>query len=192
MNLEKRLKEREGGKWNHDKWYAFGRSQNLTQMDGPKLIIQVLSINPRVIYDDRNLYMTGGGSGPFYGIRPKLDGINIFFLMGILNSKLFGNIIAKQSTPMRGGYIKFSKQYIEDFPICEIENSKKEKELHSKVVSLVKQIIDLHKKVKKAKVSHEKEIMDRQIKITNDQIDRLVFELYGLTDKEIDLIDQGL
>lgn len=61
--------------------------------------------------------MTGGGSGPFYGFHPKNAEFPIKYLLGILNSALFGWIVKAQSTNLRSGYIKFSKQYIETAPI---------------------------------------------------------------------------
>jgi hypothetical protein len=41
------LRERENGKWHHGQWYAFSRTQNMTQMEGPKLIVQVLAQSGR-------------------------------------------------------------------------------------------------------------------------------------------------
>ncbi len=187
---EKTLRERERGKWDHEQWYAFGRSQNLTQMEDPKLIIQVLSLSPRWIYDDRSLYMTGGGGGPFYGLRPQKDDINIFYLLGILNSRLFGYIIANQSTQMRGGYIRFSKQYIETSPIRTIDFSNPEDVAkHDKLVSLVENMLELQKKHHETRMERDKELYERQIKVVDAQIDRLVYELYGLTAEEIKVIE---
>ncbi len=189
-SYEKILQERERGKWNHEQWYAFGRSQNLTQMEDPKLIIQVLSLSPRWIYDDRHLYMTGGGGGPFYGLKPKTDDIHILYLMGILNSKLFGFIVANQSTKMRGGYIRFSKQYIESAPICTIDFSNpNDKARHDKMVSLVGQMLDLHKRLGEVKTPDEKVRIQRQIEATDGEIDKVVYGLYGLTEDEIKVVE---
>ena len=188
---EKILQDRERGKWNHEQWYAFGRSQNLTQMEDPKLIIQVLSLSPRWIYDDRHLYMTGGGGGPFYGLKPKTDDIHILYLMGILNSKLFGFIVANQSTKMRGGYIRFSKQYIESAPIRTIDFSNpKDKARHDKMVSLVSQMLDLHKRLSVARAPDEKTMIQRQIEAADSEIDKLVYELYGLTVEEKKIVEE--
>jgi hypothetical protein len=40
--------------------------------------------------------------------------------------------------------------------------------------------------------THERELLERQIqiKITDNQIDRLVYELYGLTDEEIKILEE--
>jgi predicted type IV restriction endonuclease len=187
-----RLTARERGKWDHAQWYAFGRSQNLTMMEGPKLIIQVMSIGPRIIYDDENFYMTGRGSGPFYGIRQKDDRVDLLLLCGIMNSKLFGYIIQNQSTPMRGGYIKFSKQYIETAPIPILDqNQKKDKAIHDRMVELVERMLDLNKRLHAATLAQEKEMIQRQIDATDRQIDNLVYELYDLTDEEIKTVEEA-
>lgn len=192
-NNQSALKDREKGKWNHKQWYAFGRSQNLTQMDEPKLIIQVLSLNPRWIYDDASLYMTGGGSGPFYGLRPLNPEVNMFYMMGILNSKLFGFIIANQSTKMRGGYIKYSKQYIEKAPFHIINlQDPAETNIHDKIVLLVKQMLQLNKNLANTKIPNDKKMIQRQIDATDKQINNLVYELYDLTDEEIQIVEDSV
>jgi hypothetical protein len=39
------------------------------------------------------------------------------------------------------------------------------------------------------KTPYDKTRIERQINATDHQIDHLVYELYGLTDKEIDIVD---
>jgi len=43
----------------------------------------------------------------------------------------------------------------------------------------------LHKQLPKAKTPHEQESLKRTIEATDNQIDALVYELYGLTEEEI-------
>ena len=52
-------------------WYRYGRSQSLTKFDSPKLILPVLSTEPRCAYDDADIVVTGGGNGPYYLVRPR-------------------------------------------------------------------------------------------------------------------------
>jgi len=40
-------------------------------------------------------------------------------------------------------------------------------------------------------LGHEKSLIQRQIDATDKQIDRLVYELYGLTDKEIRIVEEA-
>jgi hypothetical protein len=42
-----------------------------------------------------------------------------------------------------------------------------------------------------AKIPHEGELIERQIKATNQQIDSLVYDLYGLTEEEIRIVEEG-
>jgi hypothetical protein len=159
-------------------------------MEAPKLIIQVTANHPTVIYDDRSTYITGGGSGPFYGLRPADQTLNMFFLMGIVSSKVFGYYVRQQSTPLRGGYYKFSKQYIQSFPIRTIDfTSPADVARHDQVVTLVERMLELHRKLAAEQVPHARTVLQRQIDATDRQIDALVYELYGLTDAEIAIVE---
>ena len=189
---KKLLTDRENGKWNNDKWYAFGRTQNLTQMQNPKLIIQVISKNGRYTYDQLGIHFTGGGNGPYYGLRYK-DPDNphsIHYLQGILCSKLSDFYLHKISSPFRGGYWSYGKRFIEKIPIHTINfNDAIEVSKHDKMVKLVDKMIQLNKKLSETKVPPEKQLIQRQIDATDKMIDSLVYELYGLTDEEIEIVD---
>ena len=56
-------------------------------------------------------------------------------------------------------------------------------------MSLVEQMLELHKKLGGAKLSSEKEMIQRRIDATDSEIDRLVYDLYGLTDEEIKIVE---
>jgi len=43
--------------------------------------------------------------------------------------------------------------------------------------------------LRKAKTPHEQESLQRQIAATDNQIDALVYELYGLTEEEIEAVE---
>jgi hypothetical protein len=182
---EAELRRRDNGRWNHDEWYAFGRSQNLTEMQAQKIVIQVTAVHPTVILDSAGLCMTGGGAGPFYGIRPRpAAGIDMLYLLGVLSSKLFGWVVRTQSTPLRGGYVKYSKQYIEKAPIRHPD-----RERQDVMVQLGERMLSLHGHLSNAKTPHDQSSLRSQIAATDRQIDHLVYELYGLTDAEIRIVE---
>ena len=52
-------------------------------------------------------------------------------------------------------------------------------------------MLDLHKKLRTVKTPHEKETLQRQIDAVDDQIDKLVYELYDLTEDEIRIVERG-
>jgi hypothetical protein len=54
---------------------------------------------------------------------------------------------------------------------------------------LVQRMLDLHNQLTAAGVSYIKETIQRQIGLTDRQIDALVYELYGLSDAEIAIVE---
>lgn len=50
-------------------------------------------------------------------------------------------------------------------------------------------MLKLHKDLPRAKTPHELESIQRQIATTDRQIDSLVYELYGLTEGEIGIVE---
>ena len=55
-------------------------------------------------------------------------------------------------------------------------------------MELVAAQLDLHKRAS-AGTDHDKTLLARQIEATDRQIDRLVYELYGLTEEEIGIVE---
>jgi len=188
------LESRERGKWKHEKWYAFGRTQNLNEMEQVKIITPSIAQFTSFVLDttDYNYFVgSGGGGGGGYGVVLHDQSLKSYnFVLGILNSKLIDWYVKLISTPFRGGYYAYNRQYIEKIPICTIDPSNPEDVTkHDKVVSLVKQMLELHKKLGGAKLSNEKEMIQRRIDATDSEIDRLVYDLYGLTDEEIKIVE---
>ncbi|MBN1814559.1 MAG: hypothetical protein JXA14_22155, partial [Anaerolineae bacterium] len=61
--------------------------------------------------------------------------------------------------------------------------------LHDKTVALVERMLALHRKLAAATLPADKRLYQRQIDATDAQIDALVYELYGLTEEEIEIVE---
>ncbi len=59
----------------------------------------------------------------------------------------------------------------------------------AKIIELVERMLALHKQLPDACTPHEKTALERQIEATDGQIDALVYELYGLTEEEIRIVE---
>jgi hypothetical protein len=57
------------------------------------------------------------------------------------------------------------------------------------MVGLVEGMLALQRQVAEAAVPHLKTTLQRQIDATDREIDRLVYELYGLTEEEIGIVE---
>jgi hypothetical protein len=52
-------------------------------------------------------------------------------------------------------------------------------------------MLELHERLAGAKIERERTVIGHQISATDRQIDRLVYELYGLTDEEIRIVEEA-
>ncbi|NCO35884.1 MAG: hypothetical protein GW893_18740 [Armatimonadetes bacterium] len=63
---------------------------------------------------------------------------------------------------------------------------------HDRMVELVEQMLDLHKRLAYAQTPHDKHLLQRQIAATDQSRrvgNRLVYELYELTEEEIGIVE---
>jgi hypothetical protein len=64
-------------------------------------------------------------------------------------------------------------------------------EKHDDMVRLVDEMLDLHKRLAVAKSDADRTRLERAVKTTDRRIDALVYELYGLTEEEIAVVEGG-
>jgi hypothetical protein len=120
----------------------------------------------------------------------NLENHQISYILGILNSKLASYYLRQVCPPKLAGYLKYSATCLSDTPIRVIEFSSKSERLHHDTIAgAVDQMIDLQKSVSVARTPQEKTSLGRQIAATDAQIDRVVYELYGLTPEEIAIVE---
>ena len=132
------------------------------EFEKPKIMYQVLQVKPCFIYDDKNQYCNNS-----MWIIPKDDKC----LVGILNSKMGWWLISKYCTAIQNGYQLIWK-YFGQIPIPIVQNQKGD------IVKIVDQVIDSKKQNPKIDTS-----------ALEAEIDRLVYQLYGLTDEEIRIVE---
>ncbi len=166
-----------GGTKNREKHEAFPKI--LLRKTGNKLVAH---LDDQGIYAEQSVYL----------LLPQPN-INPSFVISILNSKLLQYLFQNCfiTNPIAYPYIQHYD--LENLPIRNIDfSNKSEKTLHDKMVSLVEVMLDLHKKLASAKTPNEKTVLQRQIDATDDQIDQLVYELYGLTADEIAIVENSV
>lgn len=159
-------------------WYQYGRSQSLQKFNSEKLIIKNPASSSCIVLDKDDVMFTGGGNGPYYGIRSLSKEISNTFLLGLINSNLFDTWVKARSSVFRGGYYSFGKQFITDFPIPKI--TKEVKGVIKEVNVLWNQINDLNIKHKETPVS-DQETLKRKQKLLKEKSDQLIEKLYKRT-----------
>jgi hypothetical protein len=119
---------------------------------------------------------------------------HINYLLGLINSVVLDFWFIKKfgSTRMSGGYITFNGVYLEQLPIHTINfDDPEDVARHDRMVALVDRMLALHKKLAAATIPADKELYQRQIEATDREIDALVYELYGLTQDEIKIVQEA-
>jgi len=186
------LGSRDRGKWSKRKdWYAYARSQNLTAFFGSKYLVPYMTTRLRADYDtDKDLFFVNITTGG-YGLTCETD-THPYYLLGLLNSKLLDLCVRQLTNRFRGGYFAVNKQALSRLPIRLIDPAiADDSARHDKLVELVERMLSLHKQLAAAKTAHDKTVLQRQIDATDRQIDQLVYELYGLTDDEIKIVEEA-
>ena len=179
--------------WNSDYWILYGPW--LAAPRDPRIFSEPEMIVVRQTGDSIIATLVEHG---FYArdnlhiILPRNKKYNLRFILGILNSRLcafaYGYI-----NPERGEALaQVKKKHIEQLPIRPIDFSDPTgKARHDRMVKLVETMLKLHKQLAEAKTSHEKTAIQRQINATDKLIDQLVYELYGLTEEEIRIVEEA-
>jgi hypothetical protein len=154
-------------------------------MDGPKIIFPDIAKTPRFTLDEFGYY----GANTTYFI-PRRD----LYLLALLNSKLGEFYFVVTCAGLEGKeevYLRFFGQYLEGFPIRTIDFSDAEDaERHERMVGLVERMLGLHERLAEARIERERTVIGHQISATDRQIDALVYELYGLTEDEIAIVEE--
>lgn len=64
-----------------------------------------------------------------------------------------------------------------------------DKARHDRMVRLVERMLELHKRKAEAKSESQRAQLEREINVTDEQIDGLAYELYGLTEEEVRVVE---
>lgn len=157
-------------------------------LDVPKIIVQYirkLSLSRRIIaaLDTDGLYYPLNNYS--YSIL-KEEPYSLKYVLGILNSALVNFYFANT-------YIDYNIKptYLQQLPIRRIDfDYPEEKRMHDGLVALVDKMLDLNNRLASTPItlSNERDKLQREIERTDRQIDNLVYDLYGLTKAEKEIV----
>ncbi len=188
LTPKKSLNDKVGRKPGRYAWYEIQDEVAYYPIfDGPKIIFPNICKAPRFFLDR---------SGRYLANTAYCLGVDDPYLLGFLNSRLFWFAISNLSIPfgVRAGQYRYRLiyQYMEKVPIRVIDFTvKTEKAQHGQMVSLVERTLDLHQRLSAAAYPDDKTRFQRQIGVTDQEIDRLVYDLYGLTEEEIKIVESA-
>jgi hypothetical protein len=150
----------------------------------PKIVYPIIAPEPRFALDTKGFL-----------INDKLFVLptDSRYLLGLLNSsvgRLFFTSVCARLEGSGACYYEFRAQFVERFPVRVIDpRSSTEHAMHDRIVSLVASMSALRSQLADVVSDAKAATFRRQIDASDAEIDRLVYELYGLTDEEIAIVE---
>ncbi|HHT9152708.1 MAG TPA: Eco57I restriction-modification methylase domain-containing protein, partial [Candidatus Hypogeohydataceae bacterium YC40] len=158
---------------------------------GKRILVQEITggKDRRIVasYCDQELYH----SRDVIPIKLESELSNPLYLLGIINSWLITWYHYKRNPKAKKEL--FPKVLVSDLEKLPIRTSNfddpKEKAMHDRLVSLVDHMLEVNKKKHALPATSEREAVEREIAVTDEHIDDLVYELYGITEEERKIIE---
>lgn len=172
-------------------WYEIWCERAFRQQEVDKIVVRELSPSNQFAYCDRNTFYMD----TVCGIIPKDKNLGrLLYLLGLLNSTLLEFVYKQTTVPKAGGFYIYKTMFLKNLPIRHIDfNNPADKKRHDDLVALVDRMLGLNKRfapIRNTACAEQEELL-RQIKQTDQEIDNLVYDLYGLTEEEKKIVEEA-
>jgi hypothetical protein len=116
---------------------------------------------------------------------------HLSYLCALLNSRTLWKWYQHRAK-RRGVGLEINGHVLARTPIRRIDFAdNKDENLHDRVVELVSRLLSVRARLEMANTARQKAVLQRQLDATDARIDRLVYELYGLTGKEVAILEEA-
>jgi len=174
-------------------WFDFraenitGRTKDESKLGArPKILLRKTGDRILATFDESGIFPEQS----LYFLFNNRSDFDFKYLLGILNSAFATFYYQNRLITNRRSIAQLKKIHLDAMPIRTIDfDNPNDKAKHDKMVKLVERMLALHKRLAAARVPAEKTRIQRQITTTDNQIDKLVYELYNLTTEEIAILE---
>jgi hypothetical protein len=165
---------------------AAGRlpATRLRQARTPKIIVAGMTRLPECIAD------LSGALLPAKSTAIIESDADLCWLLGILNSRLMGFYFLSVygGDRLHGGYLRIGPPQLRTLPVPEYDQAN---DIHRALAERVRQLLAVQERRLVAATSAEPALATRQVQVLEEQIDQLVYRMYGLTDAERLVVEQS-
>jgi adenine-specific DNA-methyltransferase len=177
--------------WNNNYWILYG--EWLAAPRNPEIFNNPKKIMIRQTGDSLiGTIITNGfiARNNLHIVIAKDQKYNLNYFLGIINSKLLDYYYSIMNPEKGEALAEVKKDHVEQLPIKPIDFSNPtEKQTHDKLVSLVDQMLGTQKQFHEVKSDSDKKMFKMKIDMIDRQIDEMVFNLYGLSEEEIRIVE---
>lgn len=176
------------GQWlRYGEWLAAPRSFRL--FSSPRILVREIPSNPPYSIVSTYLEEIYLNNRSIINILQKDKGLSLKYILGILNSKIMTFYhLNKSVKAQRDLFPKITLNDLRKFPI------KTAPEKQESVVELVDKILSLNNRLNEIgdKKTDERAKIEEEIIKTDQELDELVYDIYGITENEKKLIENSL
>jgi hypothetical protein len=170
-------------------WWALHWSRHKELFETRKIVLRQTADSIRATLDENNYYVLNS----ILVIRLKKEcPYSDKFILAILNSRLMEFIYSKLTQESGRIYAEVKPKNVRKLPIPKLDfTSRDEVQKHDWISGLAGKMIQL--RIRETELTHpgEKSVLHRQMTAVEEQINQAVYHLYGLTQKEIEIIENN-
>jgi hypothetical protein len=157
---------------------------------------EVFDLREKIVWRQTSDRIRAAIIGPHWFANTLQAGIllnhdyDLRYILGLLNSKFLNFIYIETVKEMGRVFPQVKMAKVRSLPFRIINfGDPADKRLHHRMVTLVDSILGFREQLAAAKSAAQKAIIQRQIDATDAEVDRLVYDLYGLTAEEIAIVE---
>lgn len=119
-----------------------------------------------------------------------MRGLSMLYLLGLINSRMFNWYYSCLNPEQGEALAEVKRTNVAKLPVRNIDfDNPDDMEKHDKMVGLVERMLKLNRKKAAENNPETLRLLEMQLTATDRQIDRLVYDLYELTDTEIAIVE---
>ncbi|MGC9077761.1 MAG: TaqI-like C-terminal specificity domain-containing protein, partial [Candidatus Kapaibacteriota bacterium] len=166
-----------------DYWWELRHCDYYPEFEKEKIVWQEIVRESSFAYDNRGFYCEATSF--------LMTGKNLKYILGLLNSKpvtfFFKEFYAGGGLGDEG--YRYKKAFLEQVPLPPI--TPQNQQVAEQIERLVEQMLALNNRLSELgdKITDERARIEQEIKKTDAQIDKHIYELYNLTAEEIKIIE---
>ena len=190
LENKKRLEDRENGRMKGPSWHGYIYRKNMARQSQVKLCVPRLVEQLHAAFDHDGSHFLDNVDVGGVTVKAAYAAHSLEYVLTLLNSRLLRWYFPQVSAPFRGGWRSANRQFLSLLPFRIIDfTSAEDLAIHGQLAGLAGSMQTLHKQLAAVKSEAQKTVIRRQIDATDAEIDRLVYDLYGLTKEEIAIIE---
>ena len=174
-------------------WFEFspknitGRTTDKTKLGArPKILLRKTGNSIIATYDDSGIF----SEQSLYFLFNKRTDSAFKFVLGVLNSRLMDFFFKAKCLTNKASIAQVKKVDLDLLPIVDLNlKNSGDKSRHDRLVALVDKMLALVPKLRKATSESRRATLQNAVTTTDTKIDCLVYNLYGLTKKEIKIVE---